>query len=398
MKKILFISHTLPPYLYPQSIQVGRFLQELKKVYDVHIICDIENTPPDPSLYPDLFDGIAADKILKIPFVYQRYRHQIQNRLLPLFFKRPDIYKSWAEKALAEATAKFSGVKFDAIVTFSFPLSLNLLGQWLKDHFQCKWIAHQSDPWADNPFMHYGPLTRRVNRGLERKAFTAADRLVFTNEEAARFYQKKYAAMKDKITFIDHSFDPALYDPAPPAPSDRKTVRYVGSFYAERTAGPLLDALRRLSPQVRGRLRFEIVGANLKTRLMIQKANLPVDLIGFTGRVNYGESLRLMSQSDVLLVIDAPHGAMNIFFPSKLADYIGANRPMIGISPPGPSDRILKSLGYHCYRHDQVAELAEAFENIAAGRYMAAFDAGDRRENYLCAANARKLSEVIDNA
>jgi len=398
MKKILFISHTLPPYLYPQSIQVGRFLNELKKTYDVHIICDIENTPQDTSLYPDLFGGIADDKVLKVPFAYHRYRNQIQNRLLPLIFKRPDIYRAWTVEAFTAARQKFNGVKFDAIVTFSFPLSLNLLGQWLKEHFQCRWIAHQSDPWADNPFMHYGPLTRWVNQGIERKAFAAADSLIFTNEEAARFYQNKYPGMKAKITFIDHSYDPALYPAISPPYSERKTIRYVGSFYAERTASPLLDAIRRLSPQMRDRLRFEIVGANLKTRLMIQKSGLSSDLIGFTGRVNYAESLRLMAESDVLLVIDAPHGEMNIFFPSKLADYIGANRPMIGISPPGPSDRILKSLGYQCYRHDQVAELAAAFENIATGRYEAAFDADSVRHNYVASVGAAKLAGIIDHA
>jgi len=398
MKKILLISHTLPPYLYPQSIQVGRFLQELKKKYDVHIICDIENTPSDTSLYPDLFNGISGDKILKIPFAYHRYRNQIQNRLLPLFFKRPDLYRGWADNAFAASREKFSGIKFDAIVTFSFPLSLNLLGQSLKDHFKCRWIAHQSDPWADNPFMHYGPLTRWINQGIERNAFVSADSLIFTNVEAAQFYQKKYPAMKDKITFIDHSYDAALYPVTSLASSGRKIVRYIGSFYAERTAGPLLDAIRRLSPQVKDKLRFEIVGANLKTKLMIQKSGLSPDLIGCTGRVNYAESLRLMRESDVLLVIDAPHGEMNIFFPSKLADYIGADRPMIGISPSGPSDRILKSLGYQCYRHNQVAELAATFESIAAGRYQAAFDAGDARENYLSSINAAKLSGIIEHA
>jgi len=40
-KKILFISYALPPYLYPQSIQIGRSLNDLKKIYDVHILCEV---------------------------------------------------------------------------------------------------------------------------------------------------------------------------------------------------------------------------------------------------------------------------------------------------------------------------------------------------------------------
>lgn len=398
MKKVLFISHTLPPYLYPQSIQVGRFLHELKKTCDVHILCDTENTAQDPSLYPDLFTGIADEKILRVPFAYQRIWNQIQNRLLPLLYKRPDIYRAWTETALEASKVKFAGTKFDAIITFSFPLSLNLLGRWLKGHYQCRWIAHQSDPWADNPFMHYGPLTRMVNRTIEKECFTAADALVFTNIEAARFYQNKYPDLSRKITHIDHSFDAALYGTPDYKATDKKIIRYVGSFYAERTAGPLLEALHRLPPETRDRLRFEIVGANLKTRMMIQKSNLPSSLIGFSGRVSYGESLSLMTQSDALLVIDAPHESRNIFFPSKLADYIGANRPLIGISPPGPSDRILKSLGYQCFDHHQIGELARAFEDIAAGRYKPAFETGAERQKYDSVANAKILEGIIDHA
>lgn len=396
MKKILFISYALPPYLYPQSIQIGRFLLELKSRYDVHVVCAEENTAPDPTLYPDIFDGIAPDRILRVPAHYNPYINAIKNRLLPVISKRPDLYRAWARDAQKKIIATFGDVTFDAILTFSFPLSLNLLGRELQSFFNCPWIAQQSDPWSSNPFMRYGPLTRAANRRMERECFTAANRLVFTCAEARDFFRTQYPGMADKISHIDHSFDESLFPALSENTSGVKTIRYVGGFYGARTARPLLDALAALSPAARKNLKFEIIGGNTKTRMMVERSGLPPELISVTGRVNYGQSLALMRASDALLVIDAPLRADNIFFPSKLVDYLAARRPLIGISSPGPSMRILKSFGYPCFTHTQTAEIVAAFENIARGVAPAAPGDNAERDDYSAAANGRKLSNLIE--
>jgi glycosyltransferase involved in cell wall biosynthesis len=396
-KKILFISYALPPYLYPQSIQIGRFLNDLKKIYDIHILCAVEDIAQDKTLYPDIFAGIESTKILTVPFKQQPRLNYLKNRFLPLFFNRPDVYTGWAAAARQACIKKFPDISFDVIATFSFPLSLNLLGRELKRHYQCPWIAHQSDPWANNPFMHYGPLTRLVNKALEKKCFKDADKLIFTSIEAAGFYKRRYPHFEDKIDFINHSYDPALYQQHSESPHPKKIIRYIGGFYGDRTAKPLLETLAKLPETVRNNLRFEIVGANLKTKLLIQRAGLPASLLESTGRVSYAESLRLMRESDALLVIDAPIKEENIFFPSKLADYIGADRPIVGVSCPGPTDRILKSLGYQCFDHSQIDALARVFEQISAGKYKAGGDFSSERALYENTVNSRKLSDIIDH-
>lgn len=396
MKKILFVSHALPPYLYPQSIQIGRFLNELKKTHEVYILRAAEEAAPDRTLYPGLFDGIDPARICAVPYRHYPRLNYIRNRFIPVLYNRPDIYRSWMEQAFQTCIRQFAGVRFDAIATFSFPLSLNLLGARLKAHYHCPWVAHQSDPWADNPFMHYGPVERLVNKGLEAECWARADRLVFTSVEAAAYYRRLYPAHDNKISFINHSYDPALY-PARPQTNglDRKVIRYIGGFYGERTARPLLEAVRRLPESAKKDLRFEIIGANLKTRVMIQHAALPYPLIEATGRVDYAHSLSSMASSDALLVIDAPIERDNIFFPSKLADYIGANRPIIGISSPGPTDRILKSFDYPCFPHEQVDALIGTFEAVAAGQ-LGVNDNPALKADYLDTVNGQKLAGILD--
>lgn len=398
MKKILFISHALPPYLYPQSIQVGRFLIALKKEYDVYVVGAEENTPIDPTLYPEAFFGIPAEKILRIPYSYNPYVGYIKSRLLPLLSKCPDLYAGWSNAAYAKIVKKFPDIRFDAIITFSFPLSLNLLGGRLKEYYKCSWIAHQSDPWADNPFMHYGPVTRVINQRLESSAFQAANRIIYTNQEAQKFFQKKYPEHSQKISYVDHSFDEDLFPQNLESHASKKIIRYIGNFYGCRTARPLLNAIEQLSEKAKQALKFEIVGGSLKTKMLLKKAELPDDLISVKGRVNYHESLVLMKESDALLVIDAPVAQDNIFFPSKLADYIGSQKPIIGISSPGPTSRILQELGYPCFLHDQIDGLADVFEKIAEGNANFSAPPKGVLDHYKMEFNARKLMGLIEDA
>ena len=400
MKKILFVSYALPPYLYPQSIQIGRFLKYLKKEYDVHVLCAEEtNTPADPTLYPDIFSDIDQEKILKLPYVFRPYVNYALNRICPLLLKRPDHYANWSAEAANMCKTHFADTEFDAILTFSYPFSLNILGKKLKQHFNCKWIAHQSDPWVDNPSLHLGPMTRRINNWMEKKYYADADSLIFTCAECSDFMKKKHPLLADRITYIDHSFDPALY-PAEPEkrPSSPKLIRYIGNFYGKRTVKPLLRALPLLSQRARDNLHFEIVGANIKTKMIIKSANLPEGLVSVTGPVNYQESLRLMVESDAVMMIDAPYKKDNILFPCKLADYIGANRPILGICSMGPTQRILDSLGYESYRHDQAEDIAKALETISQGRYGHKEGLTDeQRRPYLETENSKKFIGIVNS-
>ena len=60
--------------------------------------------------------------------------------------------------------------------------------------------------------------------------------------------------------------------------------------------------------------------------------------------VDYRASLRLMPQADALLLIDAALSE-SPFFPSKLADYLGAGRPILGLTPDGTAADLLRAYG-----------------------------------------------------
>ena len=73
------------------------------------------------------------------------------------------------------------------------------------------------------------------------------------------------------------------------------------------------------------------------------------DVVKFKKPIKYFESLEIMRQSDLLLLIDANLGLVNsenIFYAAKLADYIGSGSSIFGITmQDGASADIIKENG-----------------------------------------------------
>jgi hypothetical protein len=53
-----------------------------------------------------------------------------------------------------------------------------------------------------------------------------------------------------------------------------------------------------------------------------------------------------MKEADGLILVDAD-ADQSVFLPSKLVDYLGAGRPIFGVTPPGTSANLLRTLGDH---------------------------------------------------
>ena len=396
MKKILVISYCLPPQLYPQAIQIGRLVDGLKRQFNVVVVtADQRGGPRDESLAPDLFDGL--DEVIQISRSDNLYLNYVKNSWLPLLYQRPDIYRGWMKRAFRAIDLAAKRHKFDAVVTFSFPASTNLLGAWLKDRLGVRWISHNSDPWADNPLSRISRWTRSLHRRQERASFAKADALLFPSDEMSAMYRQRYPNLVGRIQTLHHSFDPAAYPDARPNGADGpRLLRYIGTFYGSRTPEPLYKALSLLSPEDRRLLKIEIVGGGRSALSLRERYGL-TDSVAIQPGVPYRESLRLMVESDVLLVIDAPSDGASVFFPSKLADYIGARRPILGISPPGTTRRILDDLGQACHDPADTEAIAASLRMIAHGSSVN--DPGFSEQDmapYRLDHNVQRLAEIID--
>jgi glycosyltransferase involved in cell wall biosynthesis len=230
------------------------------------------------------------------------------------------------------------------LVTFGQPMMDHLAGLTIKRRTGVRWIAHFSDPWADNPF------DPRAGDWLESEAavLESADLAIFTSQETVDLvYAKHPRAWRARARVLPHAYDASLY-PEAAGENDYITVRYLGNLFAGRGPEPLFKALSILnkrSPEILTRVRFEFIGetpSSGATNPLLSQ--LPPQCVKFLPRVGYLQSLSLAKSADLLLNIDAP-ATTSVFLPSKLIDYVGAERPIFGISPPGTAATLINSLG-----------------------------------------------------
>lgn len=366
--KVLAISYALPPMLYPQAIQIGRLLSRSQ--------LSISAVSGGDKVEEAGFGRHVEHHIVPFRNQPKGTLHSFGTRVVPFYGTMPDAFRAWVDSAYAAigSIVERRG-KPDLIVTFGEPMSDHLLGIRLKRELNVPWLAHFSDPWSDNAFRSLQPLSRFANRILERRVLERADAAVFTSEETVDLVYRKYdQSLRSRSSVLSHAFDPDAYtgdaEEEKPGPI---VLRYIGNFYGHRSPRPLIAALAHIlrgDPHVLADVRVELVGG-IPSRM--QRSGewraLPKGLLVARGSVSYAESLRLMKTSDILLTIDAP-ARESVFFPSKLADYIGAGRRLVGIVPPGAAARIIDQCGGKSVSPTAaVADIADLLrDEIAAAR------------------------------
>jgi glycosyltransferase involved in cell wall biosynthesis len=350
--ELLAVSFVFPPTATARSVQVARLLKHLR-VNTTLVCADEQGAPKDSTIEPNAEKQLRD--CLRVPFAMKGWRKQarrIASRFdLPAWNRSPDEYSSWegpALRAIREHVSK-NAYRPDVIASFAQPMSDHLIGLELKKLYRVPWVAHFSDPWTDNLFHHYDSLTKRINLSLERKVIESADLLIFTSTETVELVMAKYPAQwKSKTRVLPHSFDTSPHSSRRDENKARITIRHTGEFYGPRTPKPLIRTLHLiLSDNARALegVCFELIGVvNPSTLVDSGLENLPPGLITIKPPVSYQESCSLSAAADGLLTIDAP-AARSVFLPSKLIEYLGAGRPILGLTPPGAAANLIRELG-----------------------------------------------------
>lgn len=402
-RRILLLSYCFPPVAVPEAFLSAKRLGNVPGL-DIDVIC----LEPGPDMRPD--HSLGA-------YIAERFCH-IERLHLPMMlrtlaggntsavFQIPGLYQVMNRKAHQAAICLLQGNHYDAMITWSQWHSIHLVGLALKRRFRnLPWIAHFSDPWVDNPFVNYDPIRRAYDRRLEHKVYEHADVLSLTSRETIDLVfvgprEKHRAAAVE----IPHAFDPALYPDARPPHAGSLIIRSLGAFYRLRSPEPLfkaLAALNKLEPALADRFRVELIGS-VPSQFLSSTAirSLPQDMVRVLPPVDYRTSLGLMRSADLLLNIDAPF-SHSPFLPSKLVDYIGAGRPIFGITPPGTSARVIRDIGGWVVepgRPDNIAiNLAAAVRFIEANRGKQWGDPAVR-DRYSSALVGPHFGQIIDRA
>lgn len=372
----------MPPTLSPQSIQVARILEYLKKQKGLDItvvMADCVGTAKDHSFYANVFDGL---KVIKIKSFESEFVNllKIQINKVVKIFKPSNHYNEWGNDVLDIIAREKLVDEKTMVMTFSCPFILNQLGASIKEKYKATWFSFNSDPWAYN--VHIQDSQSNQTFQMEKRCFFEADELFFTSDETKDFYVDRYPEIAARMNVLEHSFDAGLFDKTVSTSAKQKIVlSYIGTFYGTRTPVPLLEALEQLKPEQLAKIQVRFVGVGFSIlKYFWRYKRLFLSAIQIVKKISYLESLRFMQISDVLLLIDGEiRSGKSVFYPSKLVDYIGSGRPILGITPEGTSDRIIHKVGGAVFRRDDVDGIRSALIKII-DQPDNLFKTGDRSE------------------
>jgi len=324
-KPILFIAYDFPPILSPESIQVQRRAIALaQEGHKVHVLtsCDKPDFEfLDPALIRD-HENLIIHRVKKLPF--EKALHYICGGL-----EITDRKLWWKFPAVKAALKLISEFKIKNIYTHSTPLVNHLAGFEVKKNIpNIHWTAHFSDPWTLNPYISYRTgFQKNINKGLESKIISKCDIITVTSEKTRDLFVNGLKADNTKIRVLPHVFDPELYKPKISG-IGKKIVAHTGNIYGLRSVIPLIEAIEQINPE---NLEFHFYGRMKDDERQMAQEKCP-DMIKIFDPIPYLKSIQVLSDADILLVIDAPlHNSP--FFPSKLADYIGAGKPVAALTP-----------------------------------------------------------------
>ena len=253
----------------------------------------------------------------------------------------PDEEMGWFLPGLLAGLRAFARYRFDAIYSTGRPWTAHLIGLGLKSLTGKPLVVDFRDPWMTNPFRpEYSSLRNRLETMLERLTVEKADLVISNTPELQEEFVKRFPMQPaSKFHTLLNGFDADDFNQGSAAAgtltTEHMTITHAGFLYGKRDPKSFLDAIRHaidvghVNPD---RLRICFIGAielsyDMATYLLECKLDKVVSL---HSHVPYRDSLEFLRQSDVLLLLQ-PGTRTQI--PSKLFEYIGARKPILGISP-----------------------------------------------------------------
>lgn len=323
---------------------------------------------------------------------------------LPLVQQSPDRFGAWIGPVVKAVTAWLVARPQPprAILGVGQPWSSLLAAAKLSRITGLPLLAYFSDPWSDSLDLNRrpDPLSRARHRRWEAQVVVQADKVMFPSQDLAELVMAKYpSAQRAKARVVPHCYDPTRYPAFTPDPEGVKHLRFLGSFYQKLTPLPLLRGLARaleLDPAALARVRLQFIGPDSAYFQDAPEVRaLPSGLVSFLPPVPYQQSLELMAASHALLVID-PEIAYCPLLLSKLADYLGANRPLCGVCTPGHTQRLLAELGAWSAPYQEPQAIAEMLLQVAAAPSQPVRMDPKVRAAYSVQAVAARFQAVLD--
>lgn len=396
--KILVVSISAPPKNAPESVQTGRYIHHLKRQNEITLLTNRVSggwSPADAGLMKYL-DGVRRIEVGVLP-----YRLTVLlKRIFPaLFIPDDEADFIWRYRA-ALRQINFTP---ELIYSRSAPFSSALLAKKLAEHWQCPWVMHLSDPWVDSPFSKLG-AHRASHVAMERSCIARASAVTLTSQKTIEWYAGRYPEFSSKFILSPNVYDPDTLNTTLPDNHGKFRLVFTGRLYGSRTLHAFIRVLKRSMqkyPRLVNDLEVILAGFFDENNIRaVAEADLPN--VNYQGPVSLDAAMALQRSAHMLLVIDSLDSdqRFDLFFPSKLLDYMAANRPILAITRSSSTthDVVHKKFGA-CFDEAGMADLGaflnEQIEAFTQNHYPGFAVDKETVLQYSADTNAEKLDQIF---
>jgi len=354
MKKVLLVAYHYPPLSGGGVFRTLKFTKYLPEFgYQPHVLT-VKN-PMYGTKDPTLISEIPPEAKVYRTFSFE---HRILRapRLLDInlkWFHIPDENIGWLPFAVRRGEKIIKKERI-GVVYATAPLYTSLLiGCLLKKKTGKPLVVDYRDPWTQNVFVKYPTkFHRKIEEKMETFVLATADHIIATTEPMKRKLVEKYPFIKGKIDTITNGFDPEDFKNLTAKKDKEKfVITYTGSLYGLRTGKQFFMALKELieeKPELQTKIQVLLAGLTSKQVVFLIKEFGLKNVVKLLGYKSHQESLKLMANADILLLIIASEEAYDtktgpLMIPGKVFEYLGAKRPILAIAPLGNAADVISS-------------------------------------------------------
>ena len=292
---------------------------------------------------------------------------------LSQFLFVPDNKIGWFAPALKAGLRTFAREPFDVIFSTAPPYTAHLIGRALSRRTSAPLVLDFRDDWIGNPRHDYPTLLhRQASARLERRALESSRSIVVINEEIRRnlIARNERAVVPENVVVIPQGFDPEDFESAIPAdrPREAFVLLYSGVFYDAQTPEFFLRGLADLFNRrgdLRGRVEARFAGLLPESAMELAR-ELGVDsAVRYVGYLPHDELIGQLLAADALwMTVGRQEGAETIST-SKLFEYFGTRKPVLGLVPRGAArDALTRYAAAEFAPPDAVPEISAAIGRL----------------------------------
>lgn len=393
--RVLMVCYHFPPMSTTGSLRAARFVKYMPSDVAVEVLTVAHSLEPRANV--ELAEEVlghgavhraplnrlvgqeGTERVLSRPGsgALTRLLAKIVKTFLAWFVWIPDRNVAWIPGAVRVASRLLAERRVHVLFSTSPPHSAHLLAAHLARRHQLPWVVDFRDPWADNLEGHWPtPLHRAFAARLERAVLRRAT-VVLVNTPGNRRRMLEAAPELDPaaVHVLTNGFDPERR-PAPAEPAQARVpgqplrLLHAGHLYdgSENTFHALAQLLDHEPDLVRG-VRLRLLGTLDPGMRRLAESLARAGMVELVDPVPADRVPAELARADALLYVVNPAGPH--WVPSKLYEYLAAEKPVIAVLPRGDAWDILEASGMGLLLEDtgDVPALADGLA-VALGSLM----------------------------